>query len=116
MLSILTFLLPAGLAAQPYSQSMIECAALYQNAAQWANTDEAADKLMQVAIGWVEAAEVQARAEGTPRSSDELWDAVDNKSGNWAAKGAGFFMTEEFRDWMKYCRSFVRDRGLKFDS
>lgn len=114
LLYVLPLLAPAGTAAQPYSVSMMECASLYQNAAQWVRTDDMADRLMKAAIQWADAALVQARAEGQPTDTGTLWQEIDTRTQAWEALGQGVFSTEDFRDWDSYCKSFARNQGLRF--
>ncbi|MDF3415602.1 hypothetical protein HKX54_14110 [Sulfitobacter sp. M57] len=104
--------LPAGAGAQPYSHSMADCAAVYQNAAQWVRTDESADKLMHAAIQWAAAAVVQSRVEGVSDGSKAVWQRIDSKTEAWEAKGGAVFFSQEFRDWTRYCRSFAKARGV----
>lgn len=115
MALISTALTPAILNAAPFSDSMAECAAQYQNAAQWVETDAATDKLMYAARAWADAAIAQATAEGIADAQDTMWAAIDAKTAVWEAKGPLLFGTEEFRDWMNYCRSFAADRGIAFE-
>lgn len=103
---------PTSAGAQPYSESMADCAAVYQNAAQWVKTDESADKMMHAAIQWAEAAVVQARAEGTAVSTDALWQKIDRKTEAWESKGSAVFFSQDFRDWTQYCRRFAADQGV----
>lgn len=106
---------PLTAVAQPYSESMADCAALFQNAAQWVQSDENSDKLMHAARTWAAAAVEQSHSEGRPVSSDVMWDKIDAKTENWEAKGPSFFLSEEFRDWTGYCRAFGRDRGIELN-
>ncbi len=115
MLSAAAFLFPTVVAAQPYSESMADCASLYQNAAQWVKTDESADKMMYAAIQWAEAAVIQSQAEGRDLSIDAIWQKVDGKTEKWEEKGAKVFFSQEFRDWTQYCRKFARDRGVSIN-
>jgi hypothetical protein len=105
-------LLPAGAVAQPFSESMADCAALHQNAAQWVQSDATADRLMLGARVWAEAAMLQSRAEGRDSDEETILAIVDGKTKTWEAKGAAFFLGQEFKDWMAYCRSFAKNRGI----
>ncbi len=106
------YLIPTTAMAQPFSESMAECAAVYQNAAQWVATDTAADKLMQASITWAEAAKTQAKTEVESQSEESIWAMIDEKTSHWEAKGNKVFFSQEFRDWTQYCRSFAKDRGI----
>lgn len=112
-LFILPLILPTSVASQPYSESMAECASLYQNAAQWVRTDDMADRLMKAAIQWADAAVTQADAEGRPTDTDVMWQRIDSRTQAWEAMGQGVFSTENFRDWDSYCKSFARARGIR---
>ncbi|NNE51227.1 MAG: hypothetical protein HKN30_02370 [Sulfitobacter sp.] len=105
--------LPVPLSAQPYSESMADCASFYQNAAQWVRTDEKAEEIMHAVRAWYEAALDQAQAEGRSISADAMWDKIDARTGDWEAKGVYFSFTEEFRDWASYCRKFARHNGIQ---
>ncbi|MBB4173429.1 hypothetical protein [Sulfitobacter noctilucicola] len=116
------FLIVAGVlctasaaSAQPYSESMADCASVYQNAAQWVRTDESADKLMQAAIQWAEAAVRQSEIEGKPTSIDAVWDRIDVKTDAWEQKGSGVFFSEDFRDWTQYCRKFAKHTKVRIN-
>ncbi len=111
----ITLLIPTGTAAQPFSDSMADCAAIYQNAAQWVETDEAADRLMLAATRWAEAAITQARAEGVVQAENSVWTHIDNKTDQWEEKGQTVFFSQEFRDWTQYCRAFAKDRGIAIE-
>lgn len=106
------FVIPCAAAAQPYSQSMLDCASVYQNAAQWVNTDESADKLMHAATKWADAAVLQFKAEGKGVTLDAVWGSIDEKTEKWEAKGSEVFFSQDFRDWTQYCRKFAKDRGI----
>lgn len=110
------FALPGTAQAQPYSESMADCASIYQNAAQWVRTDASAETLMVAARAWHAAAVVQSQSEGRGLSGGEMWDKIDRKTATWEAKGALFAFSEEFRDWTRYCRKFAKHTGVKIDS
>lgn len=109
------FVMPTAAGTQPFSESMADCASLYQNAAQWVKTDESADKMMYAAIQWADAAVVQSKAEGNAVSSDAIWQRIDGKTEKWEAKGGRVFFSQEFRDWAQYCRKFAKDRGVRIN-
>ena len=110
----LALAIPAAGTAQPYSESMADCASLFQNAAQWVQTDELSDRLMYSAVQWHAAAVSQAKTEGDTISDAGMWDKVDAKTEVWEAKGAGFMLTEEFRDWSSYCKSFAKHMNIAY--
>lgn len=105
--------LPTQTTAQPYSESMADCAAVFQNAAQWVTTDTSADELMAVAVRWADAAVRQAEQEGAGTSEDAIWEEIDAKTAEWEAKGRAVFFTQDFRDWSQYCRKFADHTGAE---
>jgi hypothetical protein len=105
-------LAPMAALAQPYSHSMADCAALYQNFAQWVSTEEKADRLMRVARKWAAAAMAQAAREGRPSSEHAIWSRVDRQTEEWERRGPGFLSSRDFKDWAGYCRAFARDQGI----
>lgn len=109
----LALVAPGQVQAQPYSESMADCAALYQNAAQWVRRDDRAEKLMIAARTWHAAAVKQARAEGRALSDDAMWNKIDRKTAAWEEKGARFVFSEEFLDWTRYCAKFAKHTGTK---
>ena len=104
--------LPGLAGAQPYSESMADCAAFYQNAAQWIRSDEKAETLLEATRAWHAAALNQAQREGRPLNEDALWDRIDGKTTDLEARGSMFLMSEEFRDWAGYCRKFGKSQGI----
>lgn len=110
---ILATVAPTGISAsQPYSDSMADCAGIYQNAAQWVTTDEAANRLMLAVSRWADAAIAQAEGEGIRNAEERMWHRIDSKTSEWEARGAGVFFTQDFREWMQYCRSFAKNQGI----
>jgi hypothetical protein len=109
---VLICLSPAA-SAQPFSTSMAECSALYQNAAQWVETDVKSERLMGAMRAWYQASVAQATTEGVRNAAPVMMEMIDEKTGFWEAKGARFFLSEEFRDWTAYCRSFARAQGIE---
>lgn len=111
------FILFTGLAsvpaaAQPFSESMADCAALHQNAAQWVQSERTAQQLMVAARAWAVAAVAQAKREERSIPEAAMWDKIDAKTADWEAKGAQAVRTKEFEDWTAYCRSFAQDQGI----
>ena len=68
--------LPVAASAQPYSESMADCASLFQNAAQWVQTDELSDRLMYGAVQWHAAAVSQAKTEREKFSDAGMWEKI----------------------------------------
>ncbi|WP_342075282.1 hypothetical protein [Yoonia sp. SS1-5] len=113
---ILAGMLAAPAAAQSYSESMAECAAIHQNAAQWVRSDDAVEKLLIATRRWAEAAIMQAEVEGIADPENVIWAMIDRKTGEWEAKGPDVFTTEEFHDWVAYCRAFGQEFGIVLDA
>ncbi|MCV2866011.1 hypothetical protein [Defluviimonas sp. WL0075] len=102
-------------AAQPLSQSMSECAALYElTACQLSDPDRAA-RLSRHAAAWSDAATDLARAEGRADPQGFVLQSTATKYAEWDAKGALWLLSGDFRDWAAYCRSLGRSRGLDFE-
>ena len=104
--------LPLAAATQPYSESMADCAAQFQNAAQWMRDADRADALIARTRIWHGAAVAQSAREGRKTSDDAMWAKVDAKTEALEAKGGMYFFSEEFRDWTAYCRSFAKHTGV----
>lgn len=102
----------AAVVAQPYSESMADCAALHQNAAQWVQSDETAERLMGAANAWAAAAVAQAEREGRTIPKATMWEKIDAKTDAWEAKGPQLFQSSEFADWTAYCKRFARNQGI----
>lgn len=112
---VLTFILFCGAVpakAQPFSESMADCAALYQNAAQFVRSEADSEKLMVAARAWAQAAVEQYAKEGSPKDQASVWRLIDIKTGEWEAKSPGVFQDQEFHDWSAYCLSFGRAQGI----
>jgi len=103
---------PITAIAQPYSESMMECAALSQNLAQRIDDDGEAFFMMTATNQWAKAALVQAEKEGRDLDDTALWVLIDAKTAVWKEKGWVFFLSQEFRDWASYCRKFAKHVGV----
>lgn len=114
-LVLLLIALPGLVTAQPYSESMTDCAALYQNMAQTVPSEQESYRLMYAANKWAEAAVVQAKTEGRSVTQDAAWAEIDGKTDAWEAKGKLFFFSQEFRDWAAYCRKFAKHTGVAIE-
>lgn len=106
-------LVPPTAVAQPFSESMMDCAALYQSAAQFVSTEANSEKLIYLSRQWAQKAISQTSAEGSPQSEATVMHQIDAKAKAWEAKGASVFMAEEFRDWTAYCKAFGRTQGIR---
>lgn len=107
---------PLSVSAQPFSESMMDCAAIYQSSAQFVTSEQATQKLLKATRAWAESAFDQSCAEGNDVEMMSVWDRIDEKAAVWEAKGPKVVFTEEYRDWTNYCRSFARSRGIKLGS
>lgn len=116
ILLALFILAPLPVTAQPFSESMMDCAAIYQSSAQFVTSEQATQKLLKATRVWAEGAFDQSCAEGNDVEMSSVWDRIDEKTALWEAKGPMVVFTEDYRDWMKYCRSFARSRGIKLGS
>jgi len=105
---------PAG--AQPYSQSMAQCSGLMLAAAGWVTDAERSDALLAMARVWTEAGEGQARREGAQYPEFLVRNYRQEAYDDWTGRGMFSVMSEDFRDWTAYCRSFAEARGLQFDA
>lgn len=116
-LSFLSVLGLVGTAqAQPFSESMADCAAQMQNAAQWVQSQDKSDALIYAARQWADAAQAQAEAEGASLSDSQLWTKIDGKTEVIEEKGMAYFLTQDWRDWASYCRKFAKSRGIKIQA
>ena len=107
LLAAALLLSPTALMAQPYSESMADCASVYQNAARWMPSEEHANSMTYAAQQWHAAAVKQSHTEGREMTETAMWEKVDAKTKRWESKGALFPLSEEFNDWATYCQSFA---------
>ena len=117
MLRILSFLavilaVAGPVAAQPFSQSMAQCAGLFEGVRNVISKPENLAKLDAAAAAFSLAAVDQARAEG--QDDPEAWVAQHQGEmrAEWEAYGALAAFSQDFVDWTDYCRSFADDRGI----
>ena len=108
-----TLLVVAGpVAAQPFSKSMAECAGLYAFGRDHIGTDEVAHLLEFGQAKWMNAAILRAQTEGMAEPASYVDAAMMAKYEEWKAKGVLSVFTEEFGDWMDYCRSFANAQDI----
>lgn len=115
MREILALSMIAGLASpgaahagQPISESLVDCATLVTlsnrafpdrlNTSKGRALDRAGRRLL-------DAARDQARAEGRADVRAHVAALAIAKAETWDAKGTAYVFTQDFRDWMSYCRS-----------
>lgn len=112
ILFVALLLSASPVAAQPFSKSMAECAGLYAFGRDFIDTDETAHLLEFGQAKWMNAAILRAQTEGVAEPARYVEAAMTAKYEEWTSKGVMAVFTEEFGDWMDYCRSFARDRDI----
>ncbi len=117
MLRFLSFLavilaVAGPVAAQPFSQSMAQCAGLFEGVRNVISKPGNLEKLDAAAAAFSVAAVEQARAEG--QADPEAWVAQHQGEmrTEWEAYGGLAAFSQDFVDWVDYCRSFADDRGI----
>ncbi|MEL7179014.1 MAG: hypothetical protein AAFN63_04205 [Pseudomonadota bacterium] len=110
--TIILLWLSAPLAAQPFSKSMAECAGLYAFGRDFIEREDTIHLLEYGQAKWMNAAIVQAQSEGVADPSPYVEAAMTAKYEEWNARGITVVFTEEFGDWMDYCRSFARAQDI----
>jgi hypothetical protein len=115
--ALLLTLLLAGTpaAAQPYSQSLAQCGALYALMSDWVDHPENSTRLAHASVVFAQAATLRAGTEGVADPAVASQAQAAEKRAEWVQNGKLWIFTEEFRDWTRYCRAFARDRGLDID-
>lgn len=104
-----------GLAQQPYSESLVDCASLYtisNRAFPERATSEKGAKLQEMERVLLWAAIEQAQKEGHADALSHVNDLSARKAAHWDSKGLRFIFSDEFRDWMSYCRKFTAHLGI----
>ena len=102
--------LPAT-ASQPISKSMAQCAGLLFAMEHLVESPDRAYWLGAAAARWTNHATKRAKAEGRPART--IPTEVDASKQDWLGKGATFVFTEDFRDWISYCRKLGKASGLE---
>ncbi|RKF16961.1 hypothetical protein D6850_05390 [Roseovarius spongiae] len=103
-------------ASQPISESFVQCAQLYDLSNRYDPSRRSTEKgamLEQAAAKFMTGAQSEARKEGRSDVSEYLAHMAETKAADWDAKGRSYVFTQDFRDWMSYCRSLARSRGIK---
>jgi hypothetical protein len=120
MLRFLSFLavilsVAGPVAAQPFSQSMAQCAGLFEGVRNVISKPENLAKLDAAARAFSQAAVVEARAEN--REDPAAWVAQHQSEmrAEWEAYGGLAAFSQDFIDWTGYCRAFADDRGIDMD-
>jgi len=111
---VLAFVLLAATpaTAQPYSKSMAECAGLFAFGYDNVSDARAAQLYEHGRNKWIIAAVTQAEAEGIADPAGYVDDAMQAKYDEWVAGGLLIVFSEEFGDWIDYCRSFAGAQGI----
>ncbi len=108
-------LVAGPVAAQPFSKSMAECAGLYAFGRDHIENDQTAYLLEFGQAKWMNAAIVQAQSEGIADPAPYVDAAMTAKYAAWQARGVMAVFSQEFGDWMDYCRSFARAQDVDLD-
>ncbi|WP_135503345.1 hypothetical protein [Roseovarius aestuariivivens] len=106
-------------AGQPISESLMDCAALYTMSNRLVPArplTRKGEKLEQAAAVLQAAAERQAIIEGQANPRDYVARLCPQKQAHWDKRGAMIVFSEEFREWMTYCRSLSRHLDLRLQN
>ena len=106
--TIILLCLSAPLAAQPFRKSMAECEGLYAFGRDFIEREDNVHFLEYGQAKWMNAAILQAQSEGIANPSSYVDAAMTAKYEEWNARGITVVFTEEFGDWMDYCRLLAR--------
>lgn len=112
ILHVLALFAASPVMAQPYSQSMAECAGIYAFGRTWVKQDDASYLLEYGQAKWLNAAIVQAQAEGIADPANYAHNIMDAKEAEWNGRGLSIAFSEDFYDWWDYCRAFGRAQGI----
>lgn len=102
-------------AGQPISESLVECAALFESSNRWfpdRRTTAKGRSLRAASGALLDEAAVAAREEGRREIDAYLARTLAAKQASWDGKGMLHLLTEDGREWFKYCGSLARHRGL----
>ncbi|MEL6596970.1 MAG: hypothetical protein AAFQ47_13600 [Pseudomonadota bacterium] len=104
-------------ATQAYSESLMDCAVLF-NTSNRINPERADHgkglALSRIAEALEKAAHDQAVNEGQDAPESYLSQLKASKISHWDGKGLTYVFSDEFRDWMTYCRKFAGHLGIDF--
>lgn len=109
---IIALFLASPANAQPFSKSMAECGGLYAFARAHVESPDAVALLEFGQAKWINAAIVQSQSEGVSDPATYVEATMTAKYQEWTDKGALAVFSEEFGDWMDYCRAFGRAQGI----
>lgn len=107
-----------GTAGQAYSESLMDCAVLFDTVNRQDPGRENHGKglfLSRVSETLEAEAKAQAISEGRTDPDAYLAAIKAEKITHWDSKGLRFVFSEDFRDWMRYCRKFSSHLGIEFE-
>jgi len=106
---------PAVAGQRAASESLVDCAALVTIPAR-AHPERAAEKgaagLSAVADAFLDGAVACASSEGHAAPAAHVSALFARKAALWDERGMRFTVTEDFRDWMLYCRGLADRHGI----
>jgi len=103
------------LAAQPDSQTLAQCAGLFEAVQTVVPEHENIAKIKAAAVAFSEAAVEQARAEGQDDPEGWVQTHQGDMRADWGAYGGLKVFSEEFVGQVDICRSFAGDHGIDMD-
>ncbi|MGC9417596.1 MAG: hypothetical protein ACP5EN_01365 [Rhodovulum sp.] len=107
---------PATAGQRAISESLVDCAALVTIPARAFPEHAAAAGeagLSSVARAFLDGAKSCAAAEGQGAPEAHIAALFSRKSAFWDTHGMRFTVTEDFRDWMVYCRDLAGRHGVE---
>lgn len=98
--------------AQPFSQSMAQCAGLYGGLTDKVTFPDRKATLRAFEAIYYEAALNEAQAEG--QSDPETWVDTHYTAAfdDWAERPLAVAVSQDFIDWAAYCAKFAKSRGI----
>ena len=105
----------AAHARQPISESLVDCGILSSFTALHEPARRESEKgrfLARISEAFYAAAERQAAQEAQLDPAGYVQGTRTEKARAWKARGLGFGVTGEFRDWLGYCHSLGADRDV----
>ena len=105
----------AASAGQPISESFVECAQLFDMSNRQEPARRATDKgaaLEYAAAQLMQAAADEAAREGRRAIPAYVAEMAEVKASRWDAEGVTYVLSQDFRDWMGYCKSLAKSRGV----
>lgn len=111
----LTLCAGSAQAQQAYSKSMAECAGLFAFGADNVSDRGAVRIFEHGQARWIAAAAVQAQAEGVADPKGTVRAQMRAKQDEWQSGGLLIVLSDEFEDWIDYCRAFADAQGIDLD-